>query len=125
MTSSHFDKLKLRLSGATREALPSGAALITLPQFPLPQGWNRSAATVRFVEPNGYPFASPDCFWTDGDLQLASGGMPQNAATNAIPETQFFGLLWFSWHVNQSWNPNRDSLLTWIACISDRFRKLR
>jgi hypothetical protein len=125
MTSAQFDEVKSRCPGATREVLPSRAALITFPDFRIPQGWNKSAATVRFIEPNGYPLACPDCFWTDGDLRLANGATPQNTGANAIPETQFAGLLWFSWHVRESWNPNRDSLLTWIACICDRFRKLQ
>lgn len=126
MSTAQFDQVKSRYPSATREPLtPSNSALITLPHFSLPGGWNKAAATIRFVEPNGYPFAAPDCFWTDGDLRLASGREPQNTATNAIPETQLTGLLWFSWHVRDNWNPSRDNLLTWVACIADRFRKLQ
>ncbi len=120
-----FDEVKLRHAGATREALVSGAALITLPDFRLSGGWSKSAVALRFIEPKGYPLACPDCFWTDEDLRLASGAMPQNSAFNPIPETQFAKVLWFSWHVNQTWNPNRDNLVTWLACIAERFRKLQ
>lgn len=120
-----FDDVKLRFPGATREALPGGAALITLPGFRLPDGWNKTVVTLRFLEPNGYPFACPDCFWADADLRLASNAIPQNTGANPIPETPITGLLWFSWHVTQNWSPNRDNLLTWVACIGDRFRKLQ
>jgi hypothetical protein len=123
--SDQFDEVKLRYPRATREVLPSRAALITVPAFLLPGGWSKTAVTLRFMEPNGFPLACPDCFWVDPDLRLASGAMPQNTGVNAIPETQFAELLWFSWHVNQAWKPNRDRLLTWIACIADRFRKLQ
>ena len=126
MATAQFEQLKARYPGATREPLiPSNSALITLPNFSLPGGWNKAAATIRFIEPNGFPFASPDCFWADGDLRLAAGATPQNTASNAIPETQLSGLLWFSWHVQNTWNPNRDSLVTWVACIADRLRKLQ
>ena len=120
-----FDDVKVRFPSATRELLPSGAALITLPDFQLPEGWNKRSVTVRFLEPNGYPFACPDCFWADNDLRLTSDTVPQNTAVNPIPETTITGLLWFSWHVSHSWSPNRDRLLTWVSCISDRFRKLQ
>jgi E2/UBC family protein E len=104
--------------------LPSGAALIVLPRMPLVDGWSKKSTAVSFLAPVGYPHAKPDCFWTDGDLKLASGATPVNAAGNPIPEINEGGHLWFSWHTAQ-WNPNRDSLLTYVNVIKNRLRDLR
>ncbi len=125
MSGSQFEDVKARYEGATRAPLPSGAALITVPGFPVSAGWTTDRTTVRFIEPNGYPYANPDCFWVEGDLRLANGAMPQNTNMMAIPEANINGLLWFSWHISEPWNPNRDSLLSWLSCVGDRFRKLQ
>jgi len=112
------------LNGAFPEArlreLPSGAAIIEIPNYQLPAGWSQSIITLRFLAPVGYPFGKPDCFWADPGLRLAGGGMPNASGMQAIPETPE-QLLWFSWHVTQ-WNPNRDSLMTYERVIRDRFR---
>lgn len=103
-------------------ALPGGAALIRVPVFPVAPGWNRRQTEVSFLAPAGYPYANPDCFWADADLRLESGALPQASNVTPIPETPHVGL-WFSWHLTQAWNPNRDCLLTWLAAIAERFRK--
>jgi hypothetical protein len=101
--------------------LPSGAGLITVPSVALPSGWSKAATSVRMLVPLGYPLAKPDCFWADSDLRLRNSGMPQASGFNAIPEVPEPGL-WFSWHVAQ-WNPNRDTLLTYLRVVEDRFKK--
>ena len=103
-------------------ALPGGATLIRVPVFPVAPGWNRRQTEVSFLAPAGYPYANPDCFWADSELRLESGALPQSSNVTGIPETSHVGL-WFSWHLTQAWNPNRDSLLTWLAAIAERFRK--
>ena len=80
--------------------------------------------TIRFLVPPGYPFAQLDCFWADPDLLLAHGATPQNAALNVIPETLQQGM-WFSWHLESAWNPNRDTLSTWMNVVIDRLRQVR
>jgi hypothetical protein len=60
-------------------------------------GLSRQPTVVYFVTSPSYPMAQPDCFWTDPQLRLASGAMPQNTSVNnnhGAPEN----LLWFSWH---------------------------
>lgn len=103
--------------------LGSGAHLISISDVPLPGGWSKPATNVRFLVPPGYPFAALDCFWADDDLRLADGRLPQNAgACNVPPETETPGL-WFSWHLVQPWNPNRDTLSSWMNTINDRLRR--
>jgi len=110
-------------TGSSHERLPSGAVLIVVPDVKLPPGWSRDSVTVRFLAPVGYPHAKPDCFWADPGLRLANQALP-NAAneSNPIPEVMNSGGIWFSWHAAQ-WNPNRDTLLTYVNVIQDRFRK--
>jgi hypothetical protein len=119
---AHFEQLKTRYPAATRVPLPSGAALVAVPEVTLPSGWSAQASSVRFIEPAQYPFACPDCFWADEGLRLANNHNPQNSQVNGIPETSERGL-WFSWHVRDQWNPSSDTLLTWMGCILDRFRR--
>jgi hypothetical protein len=93
-------------------------SLISIPAVALPAGWSKTQTTVRFATPVGYPFSPPDCFWADSDLRLANGGTPQSsAANNQCPDGSTH--LWFSWHVGQ-WNPNADSLLTYLRVIRRR-----
>jgi hypothetical protein len=112
---------------ATATQLPSGANLITIPNVTVPVGWNRQTTTVLFLAPPGYPAAQPDCFWVEpGQMRLAGGGTPTGSNdANPIPELnpprQF---TWFSWHL-QSWNPNRDSLLTYFNVIMKRLGTLQ
>lgn len=118
-----FEILKMEYEEATLLQLPTGAHLVSIPRVPLPGGWNKGEVTVKFIAPVGYPLARPDCFWSDVDLRLSTGAMPQNSAINVIPEANESSL-WFSWHVSQ-WNPNRDSLSTFTKVIENRFKVIQ
>ena len=107
--------------GATYRQLPSGAYFVTIPNVQLPEQWSKPATTISFIAPVGYPFGKPDCFWADPDLRLRSGAMPQSANLNRVPEVNE-QRLWFSWHATQ-WNPNRDSLATYVHVIGERLRR--
>jgi len=106
-------------AGAKVEARPDGTTLITIPDVPLPPGWNRSQATVQFITPVGFPMAQPDCFWTDAELRLAGGGLPKNSNLQNPPPFGGGAKLWFSWHV-AVWNGSRDSLRSYLAVIMNR-----
>ena len=81
-----FEILRGQCAGATLNQLPDGAHLITIPAYPLPDGWSKQVTEIKFIAPVGYPFARPDCFWTDADLKLKSGGVPINTGgQNPIP----------------------------------------
>jgi hypothetical protein len=113
--------------GSSVTQLPSGAHLIEVPNVPLPSGWDRAQVTVYFVAPPGYPVARPDCFWTDLPfLRLANNPQtPLNSnEINLIPEVSERKGTWFSWHL-QSWNPNQDSLRTFVNVIKLRLNPAR
>lgn len=107
--------------------MPNGGVLICIPAVSV-TGWNRAAADVLFVAPPGYPAAQPDCFWVEpNNFRLASNETPKNASDgNPIPGDLVPGrsTTWFSWHV-QSWNPNRDSLITFFKVILSRLTPAR
>lgn len=115
-----FKKLQAEFPSATLTAVPSGGHLIEIPDYALPAGWNRASSTVIFLAPPGYPAAQPDCFWVEpGALRLHDGGTPQATNdTNPVPGVGQRGT-WFSWHL-QTWNPNTDSLLTYVNVITQR-----
>ena len=116
-------KDRARYAGATLKRLTNGTGVVTIPDFPLPQGWNKQRTTVYFVVPVGYPMARPDTFWTDLDLKLSSGGPALNTGENnnhGLPQQ----LRWFSWHP-ATWNPNRDTLITYVGMIAKRLQDAR
>lgn len=118
-----FDEVRRSYSGAHLQAAPDGTQLVVIPDVPLPAGWSQNATHVRFTIPTGYPYAVPDCFWSDGGLRLASAQMPQNAVQGQITPGQPDGsLLWFSWHVTANcWNPAQADLMTYVKVILRRF----
>jgi hypothetical protein len=119
----HFSMLRESYSDATNQALKDGSIAVVVPNIPLPEGWTATTATIRFKAPVGYPLSRPDCFWTDPDLRLKDGKLPQNTGQNQMPEEPS-ALLWFSWHL-QSWSPNADTLITYLNVIRRRFQELR
>ena len=116
-------ELAMKRPGATCVATPDGSCLVTVPNVLLPAGWTPNTVTVRFIAPVGFPTAKPDCFWTDFNLRLDGGRMPQNSGPNPLPNGPN-PLLWFSWHL-QKWDPNTDSLLTYLRVIENRFLELK
>lgn len=114
--------LRERFEQVEAVALGSGALLVTVARVPLPSGWSASETSVRFLVPLAYPFAALDCFWADAGLTLAGGGAPRSSAVNMIPEVGQAGL-WFSWHLTGPWDPNRDTLSSWMNTILDRLRQ--
>ena len=118
-----FNILRGYYGNAELHRLPDSSHLIIIPSFQLPQGWSKETVSVRFVAPVGYPMARPDCFWTDPELRLANGNVPQATGGNPIPHTpgQF---LWFSWHVS-AWSANVDNLLTYLNVIKRRLHDPR
>lgn len=120
---NQLQQLQVRYAAVEVERLGSGTHLITIGNVPLAQGWSQPATKVRFLVPAAYPFAALDCFWADNDLRLIGGGLPQNSgADNIPPETAAPGL-WFSWHLVHPWNPNRDTLSSWMNTVNDRLRR--
>jgi len=117
----HFQALLERYSDAVLTPQDDGTHVVSVPQLPLPTGWNRSVVDISFLVPAGYPQAVPDCFWTAPGLALAHGGAPQNTGQQFTPGIPG-DWVWFSWHPG-TWNPNSDSLLTYLNVIRKRLNE--
>ncbi len=83
----------------------------------LPAGWSCAQTTAAFVVPHAYPAAQPDCFFVDAELRLAGGAVPANSGMQPLHGQPH---LWFSWHLQQPWNPAQHSLLTYVRFITER-----
>lgn len=99
-------------------AEPHGAVITT--QLTLPPGWNAGSTGVAFTIPPAYPAAQPDCFYADANLRLASGSLPANTGLQPLLGNTW---LWFSWHLQQPWQPNRHTLHTYVRFIEERLRR--
>lgn len=117
-----LEQMRQRFGTVNATRLGSGTTLVEVPNVPLPPGWSAAATSIRFLVPAAYPFAALDCFWADAGLTLAGGGAPKNSGSNPIPEVAQGGL-WFSWHLTGSWDPNRDTLSSWMNTILERMRQ--
>lgn len=114
--------LQSRYPATTAQASPGGT-LVIVPAVILPAGWSKPTSSIRYVVPPAYPHANPDCFFADADLRLATGAIPQNAE---IQNPAGLGqVLWFSWHVNGAWRPNKDTLSSWMGSIMNRLSQLQ
>jgi len=117
-SETHVEELTQKFPDVSVVLRGEAGDVIKLPSVRLPAGWSKPSTDVFIVRPAGYPFAPPDCFWTDVDLRLADGRMPQNTGDSPIPGWPE-RVLWFSWHCQQ-WNPNRDTLLSWLKVVEQR-----
>jgi Prokaryotic E2 family E len=121
--SDQFFDLCNAFPAATMTAA-DGGHLIRIVGVKLPDGWSQSETEIRFVVPNGYPYAAPDCFWADHGLRLANGAIPLNAQLGTLmPGQNDPNTLWFSWHVNNAWKPGFCDLLTYVKIIRNRFEE--
>jgi Prokaryotic E2 family E len=121
-------QLSAAFAGARAEKQSNGAYNVEIPGYVLPSGWNTPTATIIFQAPPGYPGAQPDCFWLEADskqpIRLANGGTPQASNdSNPIPGGGPRGT-WFSWHLGK-WDPNRDTLLSYVHVIQQRLNPAR
>jgi hypothetical protein len=121
--TAHFERLKKRYSDAVLTGFQNGAALVTVPHCPLVAGWSAPEVTLRFIAPNGYAVAAPDCFWVEPNLMINGQTLPKNSAhNNQIPDAGI-SAHWFSWHIPAGhWFPNQHDLLTWMTLCLKRLQ---
>ena len=99
---------------------------VVIPDFPLPDGYNRQITKLLFLIPNTYPHTAPDCFYVETGLRLVSGNMPSNYNEEmSVPVGGSWG--YFSWHP-EIWQPkddiqSGDNLLSFIKVVNLRLRE--
>ena len=99
--------------------------------FPTSSLYNKPSTNVLLRIPRSYPDSGLDMFWTDPDLVLTNGAVPNGAqlmeqypSLDTLPE--FAGKQWrrFSWHPQfgpARWNPNLDNLVSYLEFVRKRF----
>lgn len=112
----------LRAGGFAVDTAEDGVANAIIHAYPVPPGFSKQTTELLIRAPMSYRNGKPDMFWTDKDLLLAGGGVPQNA--DKIE--RYLEREWrrFSWHP-QSWNPGADDLKTYLEFINARLRQTR
>jgi len=101
-----------------------------IPDYPLPDGWNKTKTHVAFQLPAaGFPGTPPYGIYTPSGLTFKDS-RPDNY-TDPAPAQPPFGGTWaiFSWTVQDGeWRPTADiysgsNLLNWVRGFSERFRE--
>ena len=112
----------LRSDGLAIDTAEDGVANAIVHAYPVPPGFSKQSTELLIRAPMSYRNGKPDMFWTDKDLVLASGGVPQNAEKIE----RYLDRDWrrFSWHP-QNWNPGADDLRTYLEFINARLRQPR
>lgn len=107
----------------THERLENGNVVIGA-QLPLPEGWNKTSVSVKFLVPAGYPFGRPEHFYTEPDLRLESGGIPRLSQIGGPYANPFPSKTPWMWHMChlQSWS-TRDTVLTYLHVIGRRLAR--
>ena len=87
--------------------------------FSVGEGFSPQSSDILIRVPRSYPDTGPDMFWTNPDLRLSNGGVPQNAE---LIET-YGGRQWrrFSWH-KSAWNAAVDNIHGYVEFIRRRLR---
>lgn len=113
---------ELRREGTAIELIEAeGWANVVIRKHIVPKGYSKGLTDLLMKFPLSYPNGRPDMFWTDEDLTLDGGKIPQSA--DSIETV--LGSRWrrFSWHP-QNWNPGVDNLRTYLEFVNNRLAKV-
>lgn len=113
-----LNELRERYADARVEQIPGAGRVCIIPAVPTGPAWTPDQTEIRFLIPQGYPQARPDCFYATSDLELNSGRPPQNARPQRLGDTTY---LWFSWHL-RAWDPSHDDLTRFARSCERRLR---
>jgi hypothetical protein len=105
-----------------------GTGWCQIPSFAVPEGWNRTVASVAFQLPNDLPGQAPYAFLIRGGLALVSGVAPTNYTFPV--QTTPWGGDWgqFSWQL-EPWVPGSlpgdgTCMVDFVRSFSARLREL-
>ena len=117
MSLPEIDIVFLNERGIAHEIVVEwGMTCIVIPQWPLPEGFDRAVADLLVRLSAGYPDVPPDMWWFDPPVQRADGeALP---ATNA--RESYLGRTWQRWSRHFSgaqWKSGVDCLESYLALI--------
>lgn len=111
------------LSAYVGEVKPAGeGAHLILRQQQIPDGFLPKVVDILIKIPALLPEASPDMFWVNPPLALASGAQPQSTSLENID-----GVVWqrFSWHLPpNSWHAGTSRLRDFVRAVLARLHKV-
>ncbi len=122
LIESQFEELKLKYKNSLLIHNKDGSKTIVVYDITLPKGWSKNKTSISFDILECYPFCNPKYFSTDLDLRLNSGARPRNTNDILIKFSKKKRLM-FLWSVSK-WNPNRDTLITYVHVIEQRFKHI-
>lgn len=114
-------EVQRRYPDARIEQSTDGQRVLIVPGVTVGVGWTMNAVTLRVLIPAGYPHVHPDCFYTEAQLLLASGGDPSNSSIQHMFGAQY---RWFSWHVT-AWAPENGTLDQYVRFCQRRLKEAR
>ena len=86
--------------------------------FPIPDGYTVSTATLMLLIPSGYPGSMLDMFYfLQPGLRKAS-----RAAISALATEDHFGQRWQRWSRHYKWEPGRDSVINHIEYVKNQLK---
>ncbi|MFH1882188.1 MAG: E2/UBC family protein [Planctomycetota bacterium] len=104
-----------------------GHAWVMIPDFVLPDGYNRKTTRLLFLILPSYPHAAPDNFYVDAGLKFGNGKpLTSYSEGSQVPIEGTWGC--FSWHP-EIWQPaaeieKGDNLLTFMKAVNLRLREM-
>ena len=123
MSLPEIDIAFLNERGLAHEIIPeAGMMCVTLPQWPLPQGFDRDVSDLLVRLPPGYPDTPPDMWWFSPPILRSDGKALPN--TNVV-ET-YLGRSWQRWSRHFSsgqWKSGIDGLESYLALIRQDLRR--
>ena|ERR1043166_4511870 len=117
-------ELELVMSQYGEIEVGPGQDWFVIKRWKLAAGWNKGETAVLVVIPPGYAVTPPDNFYTDNDLRLEGGGMPDSTSSDQARQGRQW--LQFSYHVEDGeWHPHADplkgdNLLTFLLGVRKR-----
>ena len=117
MSLPAIDMAFLNERGIAHEIIPeAGMTCVTLPQWPLPKGFDRDVSDLLVRLPPGYPDTPPDMWWFSPAVLRSDGRALPN--TNVIE--RYLGRSWQRWSRHFSsgqWKSGIDGLESYLALI--------
>jgi len=96
-----------------------GSLLLVIPRYPIPAGFDRSAARIAVRIGALYPAEKLDLFWVDPALSRSDGaGLPNVMGAMSLAEDAWTQI---SWHDNAPHDPARATILGFIRGIGGWF----
>ena len=117
MSLPEVDIVFLNERGIAHEiVVESGMTCIVIPQWPLPEGFDRAEADLLVRLRPGYPDVPPDMWWFNPSVRKANG---QTLPATDVTE-HYLGRIWQRWSRHFSgpqWKSGVDCLESYLALI--------